>query len=388
MLLVVVLAAIAEACSLFIPFDEYPGDPLLEGGALDQSAPGDGGSVGDAADEDGAAANRCRGIDKQTDPDNCGACERKCLSGVCTNGKCEIEVVSEGVDAGTILAITPDVLADGGVGFLYLTRSRGFVGRVAMTVTPFQEEDRYLGAGSPPTGDVTVNAQGTQVVYVADAGIVGVRTSPSFDAGQIDLIIRRQDVRVASVRGSSNILYFGDGTGLYWTQSNNLFRTDASFDGSATENAVVALTTNGQTILWTTDRGEVYRMQTLAPENPAIVMKPTDRGGVTSIAVSGKRLYLGQKSQGIVMFPYETTADPTKPTTVASSDIEALATDGSHVYAIDFGASTKAARLVRIDMDTSDFAVLADGLTRSPALAIFGPYVYFADGERLLRTPK
>jgi hypothetical protein len=388
-LIAVVMAAIAEACSLFIPFDEYPGDPLEAGTSTDGSVNGDGGGA-DVVDEDSTAV-KCRGINKQTDPLNCGACDRACINGTCTGGKCEIEVVSAGTDSGTILGLGTDVLADGGVGFLYLTRSKGFIGRIPI---PFPtdgttvEEDRYMGPTVPPIGDITVNIAGSQVLYAADAGIIGVRTGPTFDSGQVDVVVRRQDVRVVSVRGATNILYFGDGTGLGWTQANNVFRADAGFDAAPYPNPVVALTTSGQQILWTTDRGEVHRMQTLTPENPATVMTPTDRGGTTSIAVWGKRLYLGQKSQGIVMFTYDTTADPNKPTTVASSDIEALATDGAHVYAIDFGISAKSARLLRMDLDTTDFAVLADGLTRSPALAIFGGYVYFADGERLLRTPK
>src|SRR5688572_20448963 len=93
--------AIAEACSLAIPFDEYPGPPPGDASPPLPGLPdgGDGGPATDAADADPCAFTDVRG-----DPNNCAACGRRCANGgACDNGRCPVEVITE---AGTVVSLT------------------------------------------------------------------------------------------------------------------------------------------------------------------------------------------------------------------------------------------------------------------------------------------
>ena len=114
--------ALAAACSLFVPFDEYGGSEG-DGAAPLDAAPLDGADAdGDAGEDAGGA---CDGVDLKTDPGHCGACGRRCSGGgACEAGRCPVEpVVVEETGTVSWLSFAP-AAGDGGdlpVSYTHLT---------------------------------------------------------------------------------------------------------------------------------------------------------------------------------------------------------------------------------------------------------------------------
>lgn len=367
-------AAGASACSLFIPFDEYPGSTDA-GSSVDASQ--EDASLGDASDLDAGedAKAICKGIDTKTDPKNCGACGRACVIGGCDAGRCDIDEVSPGLDAGSVLSLYADPLDDAGT-MLYVTRTSGHVGRVLLDTAP---EERMPLASPLATGGVAITNNGQTGIY-AGADTIGSFKTATFTIAAPEVILTRTGLGPLAVE--LNTIFFGDPSGMNWTQA----KADASVFSTPTV-APVAITSQANTLYWTSADGDVYSMQSRSPANAALIIN-AGRPGVTSLAVAKSRLYLGQKSQGLILYDFDGIS-ASNPKKVALDDVEALTTDNAHIYVVDYiGGARSRARVLRTNLDGTAVIVLADGLLGAKTIAVTGSYVYFGDGRRILRTTK
>lgn len=365
---ILTVAGVLDACSLFIPFDDYAGDPRtatpVESGITDALATSD-------VDEDGDVT-ACANVDTKHDPSNCGACGRKCVTGVCESGKCPVEDVFTS-DAGVIQEMRFSSVPNDGGDALYYTQQGGALGRVLLETRKSERAPTNLA-----TGALAISVVGTLGVIGSDASVLLFREN-TFTTATPQKLLKRADVGPLRIQG--NILYFGDQDGVSWTA----LQADASIDSAASPRPI-AFTTIASTILWTSADGDVFSMQYRTPGNPATVVE-AKRPGITSIAVTETKLYLGQRSQGLVIFDYDGTL-ATNPRRIAMDDVEAVVADTEHVYAIDFSATKDGPRLVRANSDGTDLIVLAESLEGSRGLVLSGEYVYFSSGSTILRTTK
>jgi hypothetical protein len=371
------LAAVAEACSLFIPFDEYPGSSSLpsdDGGGPDVLA-ADGGSDGDLG---GDAVATCKGVDTKNDPANCGACGRRCVSGDggCSVGRCAVETVLDGT--GTLRALgiasTVDALADGG-DLVYFSRTTGQLGRT------------LAGSGTADLSPSTTASGPLSVGTTAARGLVGTASSvvtfreTTFVAAAPALVADAVGLGPLFLHG--NTAYWGDSAGLWWKDIGTLVKN--GFDGGTA--APVAIDVYGTSLYWTTGDGTISRMDAVVQGSPTTVATAA-APGVESMVAGKKNIVLGQRSQGLLVFELDAAQRGTLVRTVALADPQALASDTLHVYAVDVGAGGNRGRLFRTAFDGTEAIVLADGFTGSTGLAVSGNFVYFADGARILRTTK
>jgi hypothetical protein len=128
--------------------------PLAEGGQGGQGgqgAEGQGGGAGGCFDCGGTC------VDLSTDQEHCGACNRSCNTGACTEGVCKLGVYAQGLEKGYDLAID-------GTTVYYTDISAGVVGRVT---TDGQLEPLYTGEVSP----TLLEASGDTLVFVASGEV-------------------------------------------------------------------------------------------------------------------------------------------------------------------------------------------------------------------------
>jgi hypothetical protein len=149
----------------------------------------------------------------------------------------------------------------------------------------------------------------------------------------------------------------------------------------------VGFATFQSTLFWTSADGTVLQMSAMLPGNPALVVGAS-APGVTTIGAARKFIYLGQKSQGLLVFDLDNAKQATLARKVTMDDPQAILVHGPYVYVIDFSFAQGRARLLRAELDGTGLIVLADGLTRSRGLGVAEPFVYFGDGPRIVRTTK
>jgi hypothetical protein len=369
--------AFATACSLFIPFDDYPGPPRSDAmTASDAAAEGDGG------DEAGA---ECEGIDIQNDPMNCGGCSRQCgAGGACVKGRCPVdEVVDVGTAAGAVawMGVASVVTADGGAGdhYLYVTTAGGILGRVNLALTPASPIESSPATGANGAGDVG-NRLG---VFAVGTTSLGYFRHTTFATTAENVTQLRSGVGPVAL-GPSNDVYWGEDGGIRWGK----IRADASVAGWDGDRPV-ALATIQDRILWATEDGTTFEMSSTSPGNPTRLL---DGGlhGSQGLAVTNTRLFVCQKSQGVHVFVWNSATDTaTFRRKVTLDDPTSVVTDGDYIYVLDRGnGAPRRAELHRATVDGTQSIILADGLDPASGLAVFGDWVYFASGERVLRTSK
>jgi hypothetical protein len=371
---VVVIGALAPACSLFIPFDDYRGSPdsganVVEGGAADGEL--------DAEADDAS----CEASDKDSDPNNCGACGRICVEGAgsCKAGRCPLTTLYD-VDGGTVQALAlPHV--DAGA-HLYFTTTETFVAR------------RALDTGAIETAPTSGGAARALAVSDDDSfGVtaVAVRTIDSFDpvdfANRPLATISTNHVGLGPVHLTGDMVFWGDSAGAWWSSRT----PDAAAGGGSdagTAPPVAFAEVNGS-VLWVTSDGAVFSTPS---KNPGAVMRLLASGTATfaDIAVSKRYLYLAQKTSvggGLVVYALANLATPVR--TVALVDPQAVVTDEEFVYVLDFRSKAAAdSRLWRTRIDGTQPIILADALRTSRGLAVDGQFVYFGDGPTVARTSK
>lgn len=360
------------ACSLLIPFDEYPGDGVsFDAAAGDGSdeASVDAGPIDASGDVD---AGECVGIDKSNDSSNCGACGRRCIVGSCAEARCPIEtVLTLEAGAGAIAALE---VGSGDAGPLYLTATKGVFGTMDLPsgVPMFSAEGAL--------GPMSLNGPNTTLAFAVDGGVSGFHVN---DAG-----VGVRERLVHDRPGLSTVR--AEGTSIFWGESAGIGYANAKPDAGVTlldaEAPPVAFAAAVGVLYWITADGTVRSMSIKTPGNPATTVA-TGATGVSALGAAKKFLYLAQRSQGLLV--YEATSSTYElRRKVALDDPGAVVTDGEHVYVIDFGGSKTKARLYRMNADGTTPVVLAENLNGTPGLAIDGAFVYFGDGARVARTSK
>lgn len=379
--IVVVLAVAAtEACSLLLPYDDYAGHGQEAGGpVVDSSSPSvDSGAVVDSdlpvTDGGGGVPDACAGINLHTDSANCGACGRACVTGSCAAGKCPVDTLAP-ADPSAVVALDYETAPDVGPA-LYFTRESGALGRVITDGGAVE-----ITTTTKATGPVFINANGARGIFGGTNSVWTFRTA-GFATDTPDRITTRASLGPVLYAGS--LAYFGDPTGILWATAT----ANAMVDGAAGP-APVALATSDGRVYWAASDGQVFSMRAANPQTPALVVA-TGRTGLSAIAATTANLYLGHPGQGLVICNLdETTVLATESRIVSLDDVEAIASDGAHVYALDFPGNRATGRLLRMDMNGDELIVLAGSLTPSPhALTLAGNYVYFASGGLIQRTAK
>lgn len=376
-------SAAAEACSLFIPFDDYPGPPVSAAEA-GSDATLDAGSDAEASDDAEGGAAACKGVDLRNDPANCGACGRQCAAdGGCTNGRCPIETVFE---AGSpVAAIAVAKYFDGGAGpLVYFVDRSGVLGR---WLTVEQTTETLPEAGATGS-ELYVSPSGVGFGYFArDSAIASFRTG-NFQ--------RRPDTVATTASGLGPIavdgafVFWGDSTGLWW-------RTASTDGGPVTAGDAspppVAMALSSDTLFWAANDGTVREMQALNPIPSAVTLDQSDPIGAVSALGASRRqktyLYLCRPGLGLVFFEQDVTA--AKPLgTLPMDDCEAIAVTSTNVYAVNFGRADQPGHgeLWRTALDGTERILLATDLTTTRALDVFGDYVYFASGNAIARTSR
>jgi hypothetical protein len=376
-------AAAGEACSFFIPFDEYSGTPNVGGeGGPPEAGTGDGGT--DAADDGGDDDDTvpvCQGIDTKSDPLNCGACGRVCANdGGCEAGRCPVETVYAA--SGAAFESFGVTTADGG-SEIYFTRADGTLGRLFVvdggveTTSP----EYALGADAA-AGPMTVTGNGGAGAFFAgNAGIESFR-GPTFTTSVPGAVSPASGLTTMNIQGF--VVFWGDSGGMWWKDTRTAVAKSGPVVGTDVPVAIDG--TQAPILWWTSEDGTAYKMDSRSPGFAAQIFDAGLSGGVESIAVTKKYVVLGQKSQGLRVYTLVSTgATFLRP--VAIPDPQVLATDEAHVYALDLGTPSRA-RLLRILPDGTEFILLADQFVGTHAIALDGDWVYYADGPKILRTSK
>jgi hypothetical protein len=383
----VLAAAAGEACSFFIPFDEYAGTPDGGNGAGGSSGGvGEGGADADndAADDGGDdGASACKGVDTKSDPQNCGVCGRHCANdGGCEAGRCPVEIVFGGGGAAFEAFDIGAYPADAGDA-IYFTRADGTVGRLLLASGPLPPPpiENAPDAG-PAAGPISVTGNGVVGAFAAgDAGIESFRGT-TFTTVAPTAVSPAPGLTSMSLQGF--VVFWGDSGGLWWKDT----RVGGARSGPVigTDLPVAIEGSQAPILYWTSVDGTTYRMDSRSPGVAAQVFAAGLAGGVESIAVTKKNVVLGQKSQGLVVYAFGTT-DATFVRRVTIPDPQVLVTDQSHVYALDLGTPTRA-RLLRTLPDGTELITVADQFSGTHAIVLDGDWVYYADGAKILRTSK
>ena len=364
--LLTLAAGIAAACSAFIPFDEYAGPPVAtaaEAGS-DGATVDDGGPVSDGAVD-------CKDVDLKTDPNNCGACARRCDA--CDAGRCPLEILVDGTSAVTALHLglrDPDA----GSTAIYFVRGSGTLARVDLDGGRYEEA---LTQGAAPLSFGTTTGL---VASKTDAITVFMRDR-FLDAGAVQIVPPRNNL--GPLLFEDRNVFWSDDDGMFWAA----VKPDASVS-QLSDASAVAITSAAGTSFWTDGSGLVQRMSTLAPDSLAPVLNVNGgASSVTGIAIGPKHIYLTQKSQGLLVYDYDgTTAKLARLAPVA--DPELVVCDQTHVYVYEAAPSLGQRELHRYDLDGQGKLVLSASLGAVRALALDATYLYFTDQVRVGRIVK
>ena len=361
--LLTLAAGIAEACSAFVPFDEYAGPPLAE-----TDAGRDAGATSDAGPDANVA---CKDADLKTDPNNCGACAHPC--GGCDAGLCPTELLSDGPT--NITALDIGNRDPGGASeAIYFVRSSGTLARID------SDGGRYEEA--------LVHTNAAPLAYATSNGVVSSRTD-AIDVFSRDRFLDAGVTQIVPPRNKLGPLLYESGNVL-WSDDDGAFfaaatRADASVSQLSDAGAIGITSFNGVSF-WTDENGLVRRTSSQSPDFFVQVL-PATTAGITGIAVNQKHIYLTQRSQGVLVYDWNgTTAKG--PTIVASADPELVVIDDSHIYVYNAGPAAGHRQILRYELDGTGYLVLANALTAVRALAVDATYLYFADQTKLMRIVK
>lgn len=373
-----VLAGIASACSLVLPFDDYREPNEADATAPDSLAPGpepDGAADGaaDDADADDAACPS----DRTSDPLNCGACGRVCADGgACAGGQCPITTVVEEprgrieriVATGGPFAGAPDCL--------YYTVSTGAVGRIALPSGP----PEYAPAPGA-AGFLDVAPNGRRGVLGVDGSILGLAPS-AFDASPVGYSTHA-GLSGLFASASANRFFWSDEAGVGTSAFGKPDATAVIGPGAA----AVGFYESAGRLLWATADGAVWVVAASAPDNPAPLFNAS-ASGLTGVAATKTHIYLAQRSQGVLAYSWDGAAsvDPAV-TLLPMAEPLAIVATSSNVWVIDRGGTAKA-ELRRYPPGGGAKVVLASGFVATAGLAVKDEFIYFADGPRILRTTR
>ena len=359
--LLTLAAGIAEACSAFIPFDEYAGPPLVTTDPGPDGGASDGGTLADAG---------CTGVDLRSDPNNCQACARRC--GSCDAGRCPIGVVADGTSA--ITAVSLGVReTDGGGEALYFVRASGTLGRIDPDGSHYEE--------SPATVAAPVSFGSTNGVVASKTDAIEAFSRDRFvDAGVFQVIPPRNNL--GPLLYAANV-FWSDDDGMFWSNT----KADASVN-QLSDASAIAITSASGFSYWTDETGMVLRTSSGSPDFSNLVLPADAVGGVNGIAVGPKHIYLTQRSQGLRIIDYDDGTPAKLARLVSIADPELVAVDDSHVYVYNAGPAVGHKQLLRYELDGTGFLILADSLTAVRALIVDATYLYFTDQTKLLRIVK
>jgi hypothetical protein len=384
-LALVLAAAVAPACSLFIPFDDYAGSARADadaGSDGDASQASDGSPPGDV-DAGAGDASECD-ADVRSDPANCGACGRSCGAGAtCESGRCPIELVVTS-DAGEIGAIhiDPDPRAQDPPPYLYFTTRGGAVGR--MVPDSADAGVQYTPAPGA-VGPLSVRSSAASGVVAMDGGIAFFRAQTFVDEGLHPLVEGWAGGPV--VHEQSNV-FFAVPSGVSW-RSVNVTPPDAATYGQAATAAPVAFALSRPTrVLWASVDGTTYVMSADAPTSSPAVLLDGGWPDTISLAATATHVYVGQKSQGVRIFDWDQIASTAtySQVTVVLDDPAVVVADPRYLYVLELRATDRG-ELHRVPGDGSTKPIqIASMVAPARTLAISGDYVYFADGESVYRT--
>lgn len=369
------LAGSAEACSLVVPFDEYPGDVS---GAAATDARVDG-KVAEASVD---AAPTCTDVDLQTDPKNCGVCGRACVvasgDAVCTEGRCPLEVVTQesanlrGIAAGEVDVSGRDLT-------LYYTRIGGLLARLDL-------DSFVIEAGvptPPPTGPIA-RERGTQFLfYSSDAGIV--RFDPLSDdvstLGQTSLI---DSVIAMHVKG--RFVFWSEGQLVRARHFAPPNESPKFFEAGTKTRAFANDELN---VYWATDDGRVISVNAENPVNPTLVVDTSF--ACRSLSVSGANIAVGHAG-AVQFFRRDDLGGATLLRQQDMADPRRITTDGAHFYILnEANPSATGGEILRTDLDGQNRLVIAQGFDVQGGQGVIltaREHVYFGEVGRLSRTTK
>ena len=370
-------AMIAQACSLFVPFDDYRGT-------------GTGADAADASSLDGSADaedSSCTGgdkADKATDPSNCGACGRVCVEGAgsCIEGGCPLTALFD-EDAGAVQGLAVARRPDDSGADLYITSVAAFVARRSLESGTI-EKAPTTGA---PARALALSEDGT--LGVAAVGMTALESfDPASFAGQQLKTISGGHAGLAPVFLANGHVFWGDSAGAWWSDAApGAIASGGPDAGSAPPVAFAELSGS---VLWVTASGAVFSTSAKNPGAVTLLVAGAGTETFAGIAASRKYLYLTERTAlggGLVIYAVANLATPLK--TIAMTDPQTVATDGEYVYVVDFaGKGQGDSRLLRMKADGTQLVTLARGLRSSRGLALEGPWVYFASGSQVLRTSR
>jgi hypothetical protein len=362
-----------EACSLFIPFDDYPGAA---------PTPGNDGSL-DGRSGDGGIAESCGDADTKSDPLNCGACGRRCAAeGACNAGKCPIEPASSLGGANLVdFAVAPLPATDGGDQYVYATTA---LSRVIRTKTSQPTGPVEVVPGGTTTGKLSVNVNGTNGVYSVDGGIAWFKSTNFATAPGKPLVDRPN---IGPILLEKTLVFWGEPSGLWWRTVNATDPSPALYSNIALPAPVALDTIAPNRILWTTANGVTYETSSETPATPAMLLD----GGVPDtrcMAATASLLLLCQKSQGVLVYDWNRATDAAvfkRKWTL--DDPEAITTDGAYMYVLDAVGANADVRRAPLD-GRGPTIILASNVSAAGRLVVAGDYIYFLDGASVMRTTK
>jgi hypothetical protein len=372
-----VAVAAVEACSLFIPFDEYPGPSLTADGSP-PPVPSDGGEGG--ADADGP--DPCARTNLMTDPLNCAVCGRRCANdGGCDKGRCPIEVVAE-ASAITSLTLAPGIPDAGD--YLYVTLG-GTLGRYLLDNSPLPLQiETAPGAGV--TGASAVNHVGTAGVVITSAGLSNFGRNTFVDAGLDAWATATGNVKAVIVENNNNRAFWSDRDGLWWNSPITRNNGNGGRQGTDAGGAPLAFASFQDDLYWMTEH-DIYQISENSPGSPALFMSyPTQT--LISIAASARRVQVGLHSQGVQILNVDANQRGAELRRLDLGNAVALRTSGTFLYILNV-EDGKPGRLWRSETDGTTLVTLVDTVPKAVAsLAVDDTFVYFSDGSNILRTTK
>ncbi len=367
------------ACSLLIPFEEYrssASEDAAADGAVDPKTDAD-------AEPHDAGDDACGTRDLASDPDNCGSCGRACAErGACERGRCPLDVVLDEPAGGVVQSLVIRPLGDGGAHYLYFTTGESFVARRPVLGGVVEK--------TPTTGSATkmsVSFGGTTGV-----AIVGEKElhyfSPS-DFAAPPQLIRTSPVALGPLLvPTAGHVFWGDDQGAWWSVPTAGAVANGGPDAGTA--VPVAFAQENANVVWVTRDGAVYSTPTVGPGAVTRLLPGGSGATFATLDASKTYLYLAQRSPlGAGLAVYSVANFSAPPTTMVAADPRIVVADGAYVYVVDYDASAPPkAQLLRANRDGSNRIVLADGLRPADGLAFDGPWVYVADGPRIVRTSK
>jgi len=376
-LVVASACAASAACSLFIPFDDYPGvGPATEAGT-DAPGNGDGPTNPDGAGDAGPEGG-CKDLD--TDPQNCGACGRVCQDGPCEAGRCPISVVFQDSENEIESIVATEV---GGVSQLYVGAGRGFVSRVTLADGSSEASNALPSA---PKNLVKNDEDDASVVVAAVGRQVRVFPVGGFPASSVLAAAR---FGLGAIYVHDDVAYWGCDAGLEWASPVTAADASISTVADSAADPPIAISRVAGNLLWLATSGAVFSMATASPGVASRIMAAPLGATRAAMTANKKFIYIAKTAGLTTGVEVYGIADLNAPRSeVNATRPEVIAADEDFLYVVDFRTGAQRAQLVRTRADGGGRTVLANNFARTTALALDSRFVYFGDGTQVLRTSK